>query len=72
MIVKNDFKILTTIAPRTAPYKKPLPPNATQTTISIDLIGENSPGLIIPTWGTYNAPAIPARTAEIVNIIILY
>ena len=48
-MVRNDFKIFTTIAPITAPYKKPLPPKATQTTISIDLIGENSPGFIIPT-----------------------
>ena len=39
--------------------------------ISIDFIGANSPGFIIPTWGTYNAPAIPANTAEKVNIIIL-
>ena len=71
IIVKYDFNTLTTIAPIIAPYKKPLPPNATQTTISIDFIGENSPGFIIPTWGTYKAPAIPANTADKVKIIIL-
>ena len=38
MIVKYDFKTLTTIAPIMAPYKNPLPPKATQTTISIDLM----------------------------------
>ena len=37
----------------------------------IDLIGENSPGFIIPTCGTYNAPAIPANIADIVKINIL-
>jgi hypothetical protein len=33
-------------------------------TTSIELIGWNSLGLMMPTCGTYKAPAIPAITAE--------
>ncbi len=40
---------LTKIAPKTGPINVPLPPTATHTTASIELAGENSPGLIIPT-----------------------
>jgi len=38
-----------------------------QITASIELIGANSLGLMIPTCGTYNAPATPARMPEITN-----
>ncbi len=40
---------------------------ATQITTSMELIGENSLGLMMPTCGTYNAPATPAMIAENVN-----
>ena len=42
----------------------PRPPTATQMTASIELIGANSPGLMMPTCGTYSAPATPAMIAE--------
>jgi len=63
---------LTSTAPATAPYSVPRPPTATQITTSIELIGENSLGLMMPTCGTYNAPAIPASTAEKTNTQSLY
>ena len=65
--VNQVFAKLTTIAPKAAPYRVPLPPTATQTTISIEFKGENSPGLMIPTWGTYKAPASPANIAATTN-----
>ncbi len=49
------------------PTMVPRPPTAVQITTSIELAGSNSPGLMIPTWGTYSAPAMPAITAETVK-----
>ncbi len=46
----------------------PRPPTATQITTSMELIGWNSLGLMMPTCGTYSAPAMPASTAENVKI----
>ena len=65
--VKKDFAKLTITPPKIAPINVPLPPNATHTTTSIDFNGANSPGFIIPTWGTYKAPAIPANIADTTN-----
>ena len=39
-------------APSAAPTSVPRPPSATQITISIELAGENSLGLMMPTCGT--------------------
>ena len=43
---------LTTAAPIIAPTSVPRPPTATQIAISIELAGENSLGLMMPTCGT--------------------
>src|SRR6185436_17849796 len=43
---------LTTNAPSTPPSRLPRPPTATQIAISIELLGWNSLGLMMPTWGT--------------------
>ena len=42
----------TSTAPSAAPARVPRPPTATQMTASMELAGENSPGLMMPTCGT--------------------
>src|SRR4029077_10964038 len=63
---------LTMKAPRIAPTSVPRPPTATQIAISIEFAGDISPGLMIPTCGTYSAPAIPQSTADSVQMKSLY
>ncbi len=58
---------MTSTAPAMAPYSVPRPPMATQITTSMELMGENSLGLMMPTCGTYSAPAMPAMIAEKAN-----
>src|SRR5450830_1200040 len=55
---------LTANAPRIGPSKVPRPPTAAQITISIELPGDISDGLMIPTCGTYKAPATLHNTAD--------
>jgi hypothetical protein len=43
---------LTSTAPMIAPIRVPRPPTETQIAISIELAGENSLGLMMPTCGT--------------------
>jgi hypothetical protein len=50
--VNQVLPALTTSAPSTAPASVPRPPTATQITTSMELAGENSPGLMMPTCGT--------------------
>ena len=50
--------------PEDRSHRVPRPPTATQITISIELAGLSSLGLMIPTCGTYNAPATPHRAAD--------
>ena len=54
----------TRTAPTIGPISVPRPPTATHTAISMDLIGAISFGLMMPTCGTYSAPATPHSTAE--------
>ena len=54
---------LTANAPKIGPIKLPRPPIAAQIAISIACAGDISLGLIIPTCGTYNAPAIALMIA---------
>ncbi len=46
------------------PSSVPRPPTAAQITISIEFAGDISDGLMMPTCGTYSAPAIPHSTAD--------
>ncbi|MNW19319.1 hypothetical protein D3C71_2192570 [compost metagenome] len=57
------FIPLTTPAPSNGPIKVPRPPSATQTAASMELVGDISLGLMMPTCGTYKAPARPHSTA---------
>ena len=50
--VKKLFAPLTSPAPRIAPVSVPRPPTATQIAISIELAGDISLGLMMPTCGT--------------------
>src|SRR6185295_13532753 len=59
---------LTTAAPSTGPINVPRPPTAVQIAISIEVAGDISLGLIIPTCGTYSAPAMPQITADSVQM----
>ena len=43
---------LTTKAPMIGPISVPRPPTATQMAISMELPGDISEGLMMPTWGT--------------------
>ncbi|MCY1459486.1 hypothetical protein D9M71_769660 [compost metagenome] len=61
--VNQLFMPLTTPAPSNGPIKVPRPPRATHTAASIELVGDISLGLMIPTCGTYSAPARPHNTA---------
>ncbi|VDZ65509.1 Uncharacterised protein [Serratia odorifera] len=58
---------LTIPAPSSGPTNVPRPPNATQIAASIELVGDISLGLMIPTCGTYSAPASPHSTADSVQ-----
>ena len=58
-------------APTTGPIKLPRPPTAAQTAISMELAGLISPGLMMPTCGTYKAPATPHMTAEMTQMLSL-
>src|SRR5216683_2856774 len=66
-LVSQVFAKLTSPAPSIAPTSVPRPPTDTQIAISIELPGENSLGLMMPTCGTYSAPAMPANTADTVK-----
>ena len=58
----------TSTAPKMGPMRVPRPPMAVQMAISIELAGDISLGLMMPTCGAYNAPARPHMTAEMVHI----
>src|SRR5437867_5022144 len=62
--VNQLFNPFTVKAPMIGPIKLPRPPTAAQITISIELPGDISDGLMMPTCGTYKAPAIPQSTAD--------
>ena len=51
-----------------APMSVPRPPTATQMAISMELATLISEGLMMPTCGTYNAPAMPHSTADSVQM----
>ena len=59
---------LTAAAPMTGPISVPRPPTAVQIAISIELAGDISLGLMMPTCGTYSAPAMPQITADSVQM----
>jgi len=61
--VNQLFMPLTSPAPSSGPISVPRPPRATHTAASIELVGDISLGLMMPTWGTYKAPARPQSTA---------
>ena len=50
------------------PISVPRPPTATQIAISIEFAGDISLGLMMPTCGTYSAPAMPHSTADSVQM----
>ena len=62
---------LTRKAPTIGPIRVARPPTAAQTAISIEFAGLISLGLMMPTWGTYSAPATPHMTAESVQMVSL-
>ena len=66
--VKKLFAPLTSPAPSAAPASVPRPPTATQIAISIEFAGDISLGLMMPTCGTYSAPAMPHSTADSVQM----
>ena len=66
--VKQLFAPLTSSAPRIAPTSVPRPPTATQIAISIEFAVDISLGLMMPTCGTYSAPAMPQITADSVQM----
>ncbi|VTQ11736.1 Uncharacterised protein [Pseudomonas aeruginosa] len=61
--VNQLFAPFTTPAPSSGPSRVPRPPRATQTAASMELVGDISLGLMIPTCGTNSAPARPQSTA---------
>ncbi|MNT71517.1 hypothetical protein D3C72_2100100 [compost metagenome] len=61
------FRPLTAPAPMMGPTSVPRPPVATQITISIEVSVDISLGLMMPTCGTYRAPAMPHSTADRVH-----
>ena len=65
------FAPLTKNAPTIGPTSVPRPPTAAQMAISIDAAGDISPGLMMPTCGTNNAPAMPHITAEMTQMASL-
>ncbi len=58
-------------APKIAPSKVPLPPTATQITISIEKGTVMNWGETIPDWTVYKAPEIPANAPATANIMVL-
>ena len=62
---------LTMKAPMIGPISVARPPTAAQIAISIELAGLISLGLMMPTCGTYSAPATPHMTALSVQIASL-
>src|SRR5690606_6799502 len=66
--VNQLFMPLTRPAPSSGPISVPRPPRATQMAASMELVGDISLGLMMPTCGTYSAPARPHNTAEITQI----
>jgi hypothetical protein len=62
---------LTMKAPMMGPTSVARPPTAAQIAISIELAGLISPGLMMPTCGTYSAPATPHIMADSVQIASL-
>ena len=58
-------------APRIGPINVARPPTAAQIAISIEFAGLISLGLMMPTCGTYSAPATPHITAEITQMLSL-
>ena len=62
---------LTMKAPTMGPIRLARPPTAVQIAISMLAAVLISPGLMMPTCGTYSAPAMPHMTAEIVQIVSL-
>src|SRR5262249_6008515 len=54
-------------APTIGPSRVPRPPTATQMIISMDGRTPILAGVMMPTWGTYSAPATPASTADTTN-----
>ena len=59
---------LTRKAPTMGPISVARPPTAVQMAISIEAAGLISPGLMMPTCGTYSAPATPHITALMTQI----
>ncbi len=53
------------------PIKLARPPTAAQMAISMELAGLISLGLMMPTCGTYRAPATPHITAEMTQMVSL-
>ncbi len=66
--VNQLFMPLTRPAPSSGPISVPRPPRATQIAASMELVGDISLGLMMPTCGTYSAPARPHSTAESTQI----
>ena len=62
---------LTMKAPMMGPISVARPPTAAQMAISIELAGLISLGLMMPTCGTYKAPATPHMMAEITQMVSL-
>jgi len=58
-------------APITGPISVARPPTAAHTAISIEAAVLISLGLMMPTWGTYKAPATPHITADSVQMVSL-
>ena len=62
---------LTKNAPMMGPIKVPRPPTAAQIAISMPAAGLISLGLMMPTCGTYRAPATAHITADSVQMLSL-
>ena len=62
---------LTMKAPTMGPISVARPPTAAHTAISMELAALISPGLMMPTWGTYSAPATPHIMALMVQMVSL-
>ena len=62
---------LTMKAPTIGPISVARPPTAAHTAISMELAGLISLGLMMPTCGTYRAPATPHIIADRVQMVSL-
>ena len=69
--VNQLFAPLTKKAPTIGPISVPRPPTAAQMAISMLAAGDISLGLMMPTCGTYSAPAMPHITADSVQMLSL-